>query len=324
MWVAALAVRYRRFGAITASNPGIQDGGVVGESKFDILQQLPPAQTIPSAVLVANATLDRVRQSLAVMKTRGWTFPIVLKPNVGQRGVGVRVIHSVDQLTGYLSVVGADVLMQPLHDGSYEAGVFYYRSPGEPHGHIFSITDKRFPSVAGDGCSTVAELIDAHPRYRLQRVVFLRRHRAIADVVLARGQRLQLAFAGNHAQGTMFCDGRHLLTPALERRIDEIARAIPGFCIGRFDIRYRDVDAFKAGRDLAIIELNGATAESTNIYDPDTPLLHAYRTLFRQWALVFAIGHANLNRGARPTPFRRLLRLLITHLTAPTALPLAD
>ena len=37
--------------------------------------------------------------------------------------------------------------------------------------------------------------------------------------------------------------------PALERRVDEIARAVPGFFIGRFDVRYSDVERFKAGED---------------------------------------------------------------------------
>jgi hypothetical protein len=133
-----------------------------------------------------------------------------------------------------------------------------------------------------------------------------------------------LAFAGNHVQGTLFRDGRHLLTPALERRIDEIARQIPGFFIGRFDVRYSSVDRFKAGEDLAIVELNGATAESTNIYDPDGSLLDAYRTLFRQWSLVFAIGAVNRRRGAAATPLRRLIQLTASHLTDAPALAISD
>ena len=122
----------------------------------------------------------------------------------------------------------------------------------------------------------------------------------------------------------MFRDGEHLLTPELEARIDVIARYYPGFFIGRFDVRYRDVAAFKAGRDLAIVELNGATAESTNIYDPDRSLLAAYRVLFRQWSLVFAIGAANRARGVPPTPMLRLIRLIWSHLTTPVADPISD
>ena len=142
------------------------------------------------------------------------------------------------------------------------------------------------------------------------------RHRLVLDTVLGRGEQLQLAIAGNHAQGTLFLDGRHLLTPALEARIDEVARQFDGFYIGRFDIRYRDVDEFKAGRDLAIVELNGATAESTNIYDPRTTLVDAYKQLFRQWWLVFAIGAANRRRGAAASSLRRLRDLVRAHLAA--------
>jgi hypothetical protein len=172
--------------------------------------------------------------------------------------------------------------------------------------------------LIGDGRSTVEALIRAHPRYRLQASLFLRRHCAAARRVLGRDERFPLALAGNHAQGTLFRDGSHLATPALERRIDDIARSYPGFFIGRFDIRYRDVEAFKAGRDLAIVELNGATAESTDIYDPDHSLWHAYRRLFRQWALVFAIGAENRARGAGVTSARRMLDLLRGHLSLPT------
>lgn len=122
----------------------------------------------------------------------------------------------------------------------------------------------------------------------------------------------------------MFRDGRHLITPALERRIDDIARTFPGFCVGRFDIRYGDVERFKAGRDLAIVELNGATSESTNIYDPDTSLFDAYRQLFRQWAIVFAIGAANRQRGAAVSSTRRLYELAHAHLSRVAAYPISD
>lgn len=73
----------------------------------------------------------------------------------------------------------------------------------------------------------------------------------------------------------MFRDGSHLITPLLEARIDEISRCVPGFFVGRFDVRYQDVDRFKAGEDLCIVELNGATSESTDLYDPRHSLLQA-------------------------------------------------
>jgi membrane protein DedA with SNARE-associated domain len=314
VWVGILAIRHRSLTILTACNPGIADGGVVGESKFAILQMLPGDAAIPAVRLSRQESSSDLRSVLALMRQRRWSFPIVVKPDVGQRGAGVRLIGDVPQLDDYLARSAGDLLLQRYHPGPYEAGIFYYRFPGERHGRIFSITDKQFPVVVGDGCSTLAQLVAAHPRYRLQAALFLRRHREQRDRVLREGERFQLAFAGNHAQGTTFRDGRHLLTPALERRVDDISRRIPGFFIGRFDVRYSSVERFMAGEDLAIVEMNGATAESTNIYDPDTSLIDAYRTLFRQWSLVFAIGAANKRRGIAPTRIGRLFQLVLAHL----------
>ena len=122
----------------------------------------------------------------------------------------------------------------------------------------------------------------------------------------------------------MFTDGAALITPALESRIDEIARSYDGFYIGRFDVRYRDRHGFMAGRDLAIVELNGATAECTNIYDPASSLLAAYRQLFLQWRLVFAIGAANRQLGTPVTAPRRLLALIRAHFAAPAPFAVSD
>ena len=323
-WVAALAVRYRSLTILTACNPGIEDGGFVGESKLAILRKLPAEVTIPAVGLSHHSGTRDVESARAAMQLHGWSWPVVIKPDVGQRGIGVRLIRETRQLEDYLAKSDGDLFLQPYHDGPYEAGIFYYRFPGQPQGRIFSITDKQFPVVVGNGRSTLAALIDAHPRYRLQSGLFHRRHHDALGRVPGEGERVQLAFAGNHAQGTLFRDGGHLLTRALEERMDDIAQRIPGFFIGRFDVRYSSIERFKSGEDLAIVELNGATAESTNIYDPDGSLFDAYRTLFRQWSLVFAIGAANRRLGAATTPARRLIRLAVAHLTSAPALAISD
>src|SRR5262249_24572535 len=102
---------------------------------------------------------------------------------------------------------------------------------------------------------------------------------------------------GNHAQGCIFRNGTHLSTPALLKRIDEISQKVPGFYIGRFDIRYANESDLREGNNFQIIELNGAASEATSIYDERNSLLSAYRQLFQQWDLVFAIGAANRQRG---------------------------
>ena len=323
-WIGWLAIRYRGLSTITAANPGMPDGGLVGESKHEILQRLPKDATIDSAGIAPAPPTDRVAALHACADARGWTLPIILKPDVGQRGLGVRLVRDWHQARDYLATVDDAVLAQPYHPGPFEAGIFYYRMPSWQRGRIFSITDKHFPILVGDGASTVEALIWTHPRFRLQADRFAARHREILSRVLEDGERLPLAIAGNHCQGTTFRDGAHLVTPALEARIDSIARAYPGFFVGRFDIRYSDVDAFTSGDDVAIVELNGVTAESTNVYDPAGTLWAAYRVLFRQWAIVFAIGAANRRSGVAPSSMRRLLELVGAHTRRKIACAISD
>jgi membrane protein DedA with SNARE-associated domain len=323
-WLLWLVTRHRGIGPIRAANPGIEDGGIVGESKHEILAHLPDEWTIPSIRIDGSQPEPRVWQFASAIASRSWTFPLVLKPDVGQRGVGVRIARTLEEARDYLTHTRGAVVVQPYHPGPFEAGVFYYRLPGEARGHILSITDKDFPFAVGDGISTLEDLIWADKRLRMQARTFLARHADASTRVLARGERLRLAIAGNHAQGTLFRDGRHLITPALEERMDQIAHTYHGFFIGRFDIRYGDVDRFKAGDDLAIVELNGATAESTNIYDPSGSLIGAYRQLFRQWSLVFALGAANMRRGAPAMSLTRLFDLLRAHWAADVAFKVSD
>jgi hypothetical protein len=319
-WYLWLAVRHRGLTVWTAANPGIPAGGVVGESKFDILSRLPADDIIPTVLVPPGDVADR----LPIVRDLGWDFPLILKPDAGQRGAGVRRAWDLVDVEKYLLRTPGPVIVQPFHPGPFEAGVFYYRLPGEPMGHIFSITDKVFPAVVGDGESTLAELIWTHPRYRMQARTFLERHAAETDRVLGGGEHFGLALAGNHCQGTLFRDGGHLLTPDLEWAFDRVACPFDGFFVGRFDVRYADPAAFRRGRGFAVVELNGVTSESTNLYDPDWPLWRAYATLFRQWALLFRIGAENRRRGHPPAGGVELLKLIRDHDRDRTADTLAD
>ncbi|MBY0458560.1 MAG: VTT domain-containing protein [Gemmataceae bacterium] len=319
-WYILLSARYRSFTVWTAANPGIPAGGVVGESKADIMARLDPRFTVRTTLVAPGPVAERVPVALAGVDG----FPVILKPDAGQRGAGVRLARDRADVEKYLLDNPGAVIVQPFHPGPFEVGVFYYRLPGDERGRVFSVTDKVFPEVVGDGESTLAELVRAHPRYRLQEDVFLARHAARAGAVPAAGERLVLATAGNHCQGTLFRDGGHLLTAELERALDAAVQPFDGFFFGRFDVRYADPDEFRAGRGFAVIELNGVASESTNLYDPSWPLWRAYRTLFAQWALAFQIGAMNRARGHRPVGVVELLRLIRAHYRDRRISPLAD
>jgi membrane protein DedA with SNARE-associated domain len=312
-WILWLSVRHRGFTTITAANPGIPHGGFVGESKGAILRALPARHVAAFVLIPAGNGTARVQRLTEAVARNVLQFPLILKPDAGQRGVGVRLIADLAAARDYLAAHPREVVAQAYHPGPFEAGIFYCRIPGQPRGWIFSVTEKQFPVITGDGASTVEELIWRHPRFRMQADIFLARHDAQRHRVLARGETLRLGVAGNHCQGTMFTDGSRLITPLLEEKIDTIARAFEGFYFGRFDVRFGDVEAFMEGRDLTIIELNGVTSESTNIYDPSRSLVSAWWTLARQWALLFRIGALNRGRGCRASGMIALARAVIGH-----------
>src|ERR1700744_494664 len=234
------------------------------------------------------------------------TLPVVLKPNIAHRGSGFRLGRAADDARDYLRQVSGEVVLQEYASGPCEVGIFYYRFPQEERGRIFAITEKVFPAVTGDGLSTVEQLIRADSRAAIMASTYLQRHHAIRDKILPEGQRLKLVEAGNHCQGCIFRDGMHLWSEALETRIDQISRQVPGFFIGRYDVRYPSDDDIRRGENFKILELNGAASEATSIYDSRNSLFRAYGTLFKQWDLVFAIGAANRKLGHRPAGLRLL------------------
>ncbi|MFN3165607.1 MAG: alpha/beta fold hydrolase [Phycisphaeraceae bacterium] len=292
-YFAWLCIKHRSFTVWTLANPCMPDGGVVGESKSDILARINDPAVLEHALIPDNADRDeRVELVKRTIAERGWAYPLILKPDAAQRGAGVTLVHSDDDLPGFFNECEAPAQLQQYHPGPHECGVFYTRMPGDERGTLFSITDKQFPVLTGDGEHTLEELIWRHPRFRMQHDVFHLRWIEQLDRVLEKGEPLRLAEAGNHCQGTLFRDGQRLITPKLEQRIDELANRLEGFYFGRIDLRYTDEDSLKRGEGLAVIEINGVTSESTNVYDPSWSIRQAHAVLRRQWATCFAIGDA--------------------------------
>jgi membrane protein DedA with SNARE-associated domain len=322
-----LAVKYRGAMLPTAANPGIFSGGMVGESKLATLRDLmntSPEFTAEAEMPAGSTPEERLTSIREICSRRNISYPFILKPDLGQRGVGIKLIRNETQVVAYLKQTGAPLLVQRFAEGPYEVGIFYYRFPGEPRGHIFSITEKIFPVVTGDGHSTVAELVWRDPRARFLAEKYLTRLGSRANEVLPANEALKLVVAGNHAQGCIFRDGMHLCTRELADRIDEISGKLDGFFIGRYDLRFADEQDLRAGRNFQIIELNGASAEAASIYDARYSLLNAYRTLFRQWTLVFAIGAENRRRGCLPMKSLRCWREWRAYSALAATYPAAD
>jgi hypothetical protein len=293
------------------ANPAMPASGFVGESKHEILGHLKNADSfLPLSLLLREGTPDdRLEQAEAFMQDHQLRFPIVLKPDVGQRGSGVVVVRSSQQLRHYLCRASFATIVQEYVPGR-EFGVFYVRYPDDKRGRVFSVTEKRMPVVIGDGSRTLEDMILADDRAVCMADFYLRNNSERAQDIPAAGERVQLVEIGTHCRGAIFLDGSYAITSALEETIDRIASAFDGFFFGRFDIRVPSVEDFMAGQNLKVIELNGVTSEATHIYDSRLSLIDAYRVLFEQWRIAFEIGHRNRERGARLSSMTKLMRMI--------------
>ena len=102
---------------------------------------------------------------------------------------------------------------------------------------------------------------------------------------------------GNHARGSKFTDVSHMADEALTTVIDNICKQIPDFYFGRLDIRFDTWETFRQGKNFSIIEVNGAGAEPTHIYDPGHSLFFAWKEIIRHWFLLYRISRLNHKNG---------------------------
>ncbi|WP_431854916.1 VTT domain-containing protein [Azospirillum sp.] len=309
-WLA-LGLRHRSVTLPTAANPSIEAGGLLGESKHRCIELIGPGGRpwVAASTAIVNTVPWPAGAAEALVAEAGLTFPLVAKPDIGWRGFGVRLVRGAAELQAYLAAMprGCRVILQAYVPHAGEAGIFYVRHPGRARGAIVSLTLRYFPHVVGDGASTLDQLIERDPRAawkgRLHRAALGRR----LTEVPAQGEVVRLALVGSSRVGGLYKDGRSLITPALCRRFDTIADAMPGFHFGRFDVRFASAEALAAGEDFRIIEVNGAGAEMIHVWDPDKRLMEVYADLFRQQALMFEIAAANRDRGVRPLSLRGLI-----------------
>jgi len=293
-----LAIRARSIFFFSASNPGILSGGMLGESKSDVLK-LVPAGVKPETILIKlPATVSSVLKQLS---EHGLSFPLIFKPDLGERGWMVRRIDKEKDIEQYLKEVRIDFIVQPLVDLPLEFGVFYARYPDRAEGRVTSITMKKFLSVTGNGKSTLRDLILNLDRAKLQ--WDLLKNKPGLDEVLPEGQSRELVSIGNHCLGTTFLNANHLITPKLNESFDRISRQIPGFYFGRFDLRCSSLEDLEAGR-VMIVELNGCGAEPAHIYHPGSSFWKAMGTLFGHVHNMYRISAINHSMGVPYLSFR--------------------
>ncbi|MGB0838511.1 MAG: hypothetical protein ACPGXL_00150 [Chitinophagales bacterium] len=293
LYYVFLSLKARSFFFFSAANPAIEMGGLLGESKMGILNIIPQ-KYLPKTVFVTKH-MD-VPEMLRQMKTANINFPVIAKPDVGERGFLVVLAKDEAELTAYKKS-NIDFIIQEYIDYPNEVGVMYYRLPNQQKGVVNSFTVKKYLSVTGDVNSTLLQLIEQYDRAKLQmeQLTELLAHRL--DEIPAEGAVVELLPFGTHSRGAKFLNGNHIIDQALTDTFDKISHELTGVYFGRYDIKCKSIEDLKQGKHFSILEINGVKAEPTHIYDPGFSFFTALNTLFKQWNTIYQISKINHQNG---------------------------
>lgn len=300
------ALRARHLFFFSNVNPAIPLGGAAGESKNDILQILPPEILPKAAFLPAGIPVEQAMERLALA---GLEFPVIIKPDVGERGFLVKKVEHRDELQAHLARFPVDFIAQEFLTLPMEFSVLFHRLPDTGKFAVTSVCRKEFLGVTGDGRSTIRELMAAQVRAAFQLERFEAQQTELLEHVPLAGERVLLEPIGNHARGTKFLNANALIGPELSAAFDRICSKIDGVLYGRFDLKCASEEALRRG-EIKVMELNGVLGEPAHIYDPSFGMWRAYRDLYRHWRILYRISQTQKRIGIRPTGHREAWQLV--------------
>lgn len=288
-------IKFRSFKFYKYSNPSIINGGFYGDSKFKIYNLLPK-YLYPKTVFVDIERLKNIEELILQSQLQ---FPLIVKPDIGCRGIGVQKVNTLEELMHYGKKAKGNYLIQELVELPNEIGLFYYRLPNKENGKITGITIKKFLTVEGNGKDSIEKLMKKNLRFEMQ-ISKIRDKINLNEVIPQYEKRCIVPF-GNHNRGTEFLDGKEYITEKLEQTFDEILRNIKGFYYGRLDIRYNTFEELEQKINFSIIELNGAKSEPTHIYDTKHSFWYGQSEIFKHQKLLQKIIKLNMQQLTAPT-----------------------
>ncbi|MBT8327716.1 MAG: hypothetical protein KJP21_08330 [Bacteroidia bacterium] len=303
-------IRTRKLLYFTAANPSIDMGGFFGEKKNEILDLIPDNFKVRSIHVVGDLSDDIQLQ----MEEAEITFPVIAKPNVGERGYGVRKIDDMKSLVRYAHDED-DFLIQEYVTYPLELGVMYCRYPDSNEGFVSSITEKNFLSVVGDGTSDVESLLMKHPRGRMYLNIISMDYPDRMRYVPAKHENYVVHHIGNHAKGTQFLNGNANLGTAINEVFTQMSTEVHGVFYGRYDLKVPSYADLLSGRNIKIFEMNGVSSEPGHIYDLPNVFL-AYKELSNHWLIIIKIAKQNIKKGVKPTPFKPFFNQVKNHFLA--------
>ena len=276
------------------------------ESKMKTYQFIP-TQYYPTTIYIEpkqdfNFILNAIQQA-------DISYPLIVKPDIGYKGIGVKKILNETELHHHLSTIKKPYLIQRLMDYPHEIGLFWVRFPNETKGKLTGIVYKEYLHIIGDGKQTLEELIYSEARTYYQLHYLSTKFKDKWNSIIEKDEKIILVPFGSHFRGSKFIDYSHKITPKLIETFNEICLQINGYNFGRMDIKFDNWNNLENGKNISIIETNGGGSEPTHIYDPKHSIIFAWKEITKHIIYLGRIAELNKQNGHKIPSLRDVLRM---------------
>lgn len=298
-------IKSRSVWFFTLSNPKLTFGGFEGESKEEMYDNLSK-DFYPRTIYINPKR--KLLEVLSILKENSFSYPFVVKPNIGMAGILFRKIDNESHLRTYHEQIPVDYIIQDFVKYPMEICIFYYRTPGKNTGKISAFFLKKLPCITGDGVSTLKELLKNNKSgINEETKKLLPEH---LERVLEKGEVFNLSFIGNRYHGTTFHDLSKFIDKDLLQLFDNISLT-NDFFYGRYDIKCLSIEDLKRGKNFSILEFNGAGSIPNHIYTERYTLLEAYKEIIKHWRVMYEISNVNRKAGCSYWSFLKGYRFLM-------------
>lgn len=280
----------------TPANPELTLGGMEGETKEEMYNQLPRHSYPKSIFIKSTEKFDLIYNKL---EAAGLKFPVAVKPNVGMMGLMFRIINTKEDLKIYHNSINSKYVIQDVIDYPLEVSVFYYRHPAQRKGRISGFLSKEVPKVTGDGKSTLLQLIRNHNELRFYALTLEAKHKNSINEIIPLGREYILSNASNRGQGGKLICLKHEINENLVDVFDKLSLYKGNFFYGRYDIKCKSIKDLKEGKNFSILEYNGCGSGTQQIYAFPYTFFEALGIILHHWKVLFNISRYNYKLGIK-------------------------
>ncbi len=303
------AIRLRKANFFAAANPALENGGLYNYSKLTAQNHFPQANLPLTCLIHPEEDIVLICQKI---NDQNIQFPFIIKPDMGERGKGVKLIRSQKELEIYLhDQPKEEHLIQEFIETSQEYGVFFFKNPVTGEFSIPSLTRKISLQVIGDGISSISYLIQKHPRASRYQNLF---QLANPDSIPYPNEIVKLSPMGNHCKGAVFLDYSKYISFEMTAAFEQIFESVKGINYGRLDVKVDELKDLSDPERIVILEVNGANAEPIHMYSPEKNYQEGLRTISSYFQTMGMMAKHNLVGQRSEFKERDTLRSLRTYL----------